>query len=69
MEIPPLHDLVIKTIAEYLLKNNDAQVKLQCVSKRFYGLRDNFIRQLFLNTKKVDMHTMINHTVGTKFMR
>ena len=55
----PLHDLVIRTISEYLriskylgannnhlIFSNDALINLQRVNKRFYQLRDIFIGQI-----------------------
>jgi len=47
---PPLHDLVIRTIAEYLIDDNKTVVKLQRLNGRFYGLRDIFIKALRLST-------------------
>ena len=49
---PPLHDLVIRTVAEYLATMsyaNSTLVKLQSLSKRFYEIRDIFIGQLILS--------------------
>src|SRR3990170_1181308 len=46
----PLHNLVIRTITEYLPCQNKTLVALHCVSKRFYGLRDIFIGQLVIKT-------------------
>jgi len=44
----PLHDLVIRTVAEYLSGDNETLVTLQRVCARFYGLRDIFIGQICL---------------------
>ena len=51
---PPLHDLVVRTVAEYLCGVNSTLAKLQRVSTRFYGLRDIFIGCLWLNQSLSD---------------
>jgi len=38
----PLHDLVIRTMAEYLVGMNTTLKRLQWVNARFYGLRNIF---------------------------
>jgi len=45
----PLHDLVIRHIAEYLWGNNSTLTALMRVSKRFYALRDIFYSQICLD--------------------
>ena len=45
---PPLHDLVIRTIAEFLPDDNITLAMLQRLNRRFYSLRDIFIEQLVL---------------------
>ena len=44
-----LHDLVIRTITEYLPCENQTLVNLQSLNCRFYSLRDIFIRQLIID--------------------
>jgi len=53
----PLHDLTIKTIASYIKNHNYTMVGLQKVNKRFYSLRDVFIRRLTLT---YDRHKITN---------
>jgi len=43
---PDLHDLVIRTVAEYLWHENVTLVALRRVNARFYGLRKIFIGQM-----------------------
>src|SRR3990172_12183056 len=50
----PLHDLVIRIVAEYLRKDNGTLAILQQVNTRFYGLRDIFISQLELHSTLSD---------------
>ena len=48
---PDLHDLVIRTVAEYLVGKNKTLCALQRVNARFYGVRDIFISQLALSER------------------
>ena len=50
----PLHDLVIRHIAEYLVGKNNTLVALMRVCRRFYALRDIFIGQLVIDSRKSD---------------
>ena len=49
MKVPPLHDLVIKLIAEFCSCDNNTLVALMRVSKRFYNLRDFFFSHIYLD--------------------
>ena len=62
---PPLHDLVIRTVAEYLVGagRNETLVDLQRVSTRFYGLRDIFIGQIALSDR-TSIHAYIQKPYG-----
>ena len=44
-----MHDLVIRTIAEWITFHNQTLIHLQRLNRRFYNLRHIFIRQLCLN--------------------
>jgi len=46
----PMHDLVIKTIAQYFIEKNWTLIALMRVNQRFYGLRDIFISKIMLNS-------------------
>ena len=52
MSFPPLHDIVIRHIAEYLVGQNNTLVNLIRLSKRFYALRDIFREKMMLNRKQ-----------------
>ncbi len=56
----PLHDLVIKTFAYYLLESNTTLAHLQRINKRFYSLRDIFIQHMCLTSAKV-CYILNNH--------
>ncbi len=45
----PLHDLTIKTIAEYLVNNNEILHKLIRLNKRFYSIRLYFIKNMWFD--------------------
>ena len=47
-----LHDLTIRTISKFLYKNNTTLVNLLRINIRFYGLRDIFIKNLYLDIEK-----------------
>jgi len=48
----PMHDLVIRIITKYIQGDNKTLLNLQCVSKRFLGLRHMFISQVILSNNK-----------------
>jgi len=60
---PLIHDLVIRTICQYLCGNNKTLVNLQCLNKRFYSIRDIFIRQLCLSWNQ-SMYAIVDKSYG-----
>jgi len=44
-----IHDLVIRLIAEYFRYDNNSIAKFQLISRRYYRIRDIFIRQIVLS--------------------
>jgi len=63
MSIAPLHDLVIRTVAEYLCGFNETLVNLQRVNTRFYSLCDIFIGRIWLSQSQSD-YAIMNKPYG-----
>jgi len=47
-----IHDLIIRTIAEYIICDNTTLINLQCINQRFYSIRDMFIKQIVLTIEQ-----------------
>src|SRR3990170_2490705 len=55
-DTPPLHDLVIRTVVEYLPCENATLCRLHRLNTRFYSIRDFFISYLSINQAQSLVH-------------
>jgi len=64
-----MHDLVIRLATKYLYKRNQTLAKLHLISRRFYGLREMFVKQINNVILKMESNgdTIMTETVIVSF--